>query len=142
MSFFDFLKGKTTTRVRFEKDPPGERITLETPDGIIDSVEQGDIMRCVSAITENPDYYMILTLPRSLHGIRYVQACECRGVVDVQLALEKRDYVRLVERLCTPRECFDIFCRFHDTGKVDKTWKYRPVKFNRQPVIDTEAPKE
>ena len=142
MGIFDFLKGRTTTNVRFEKDPPGEWITLETPEGVSDMVEQSDIIRCVSTMVENPDFYMILTLPNALHGIRYVQACECRGVIDVQLAVEKRDHVRLVERLCTPGECFDIFRKFYDTGEVDKRWKYRPVRFNRRMPSEAEIPKE
>jgi len=130
MSIFDGLFRKTRT-VKFEKDPPGEWITLETPEGMTDSFDQEDILECIRRITEDPDFYLILTLPVATHGIRYVQACECHGIVDVQLAVEKKKHVRLVEKLCSAQECADIFLHFFDTGEVDDLRTFKPVRFER-----------
>ncbi len=130
MGIFDGLFRKTGT-VKFEKDPPGQWITLETPVGVSDSFGQEDILDCIRRITEDPDFYVILTLPVATHGIRYVQACECHGIVDVQLAIEKKKYVRLVEKLCSAQECSDIFLHFYDTGEVNDLRAFRQVRFER-----------
>ena len=131
MSIIDVLFSRTRT-VKFEKDPPGEWITLETPDGILVDFGIDEINEAIRVTRENPDYFLMLTLPNAIYGIRYIQACECDGLMDVQLAIEKKKYVMLVEKLCDEPECRDIFAHFFDTGKVDGLRSYRPVRFVKQ----------
>ena len=130
MKLLDVIFGKART-MKFEKDPPGQWITLETPDGVLTNFGIDEITEAIRVTRKNPDYYLILTLPNAIHGIRYVQACECDGTLDVQLAIEKKKYVKLVEKLCEEPECIDIFVRFFDTGEVDDLHVYKPVLFER-----------
>lgn len=126
--FSKLLRGKTTD-VTFEAVPHTGRRSLETQDGGISEFDFSAVEGRLNELYRDADQFVTLTLAEAPHGIRFVQACQAKGGIAVQLGLEAGGRTRLVEKLCSPAECTAIFRRFYDHADADAPDSYRPVEF-------------
>ena len=74
------------------------------------------------------DQFVILAPEKTVNGIAFVQACQVKDQISVQLGLEEKNGSRLVEIYCSKQECMDIFLHFYDTGRVENMERYTPVQ--------------
>lgn len=126
--FSKLFRGKTTD-VTFETVAYTGSRFLETQDGSRADFDFSAVESCLRELYRDADQFVTLTLADAPHGIRYVQACQVNGDIDVQLGLEENGRTRLVEKLCSPAECTAIFQRFYGHADADALDTYRPVEF-------------
>ena len=128
-NLFSKLFRKKSADVTFEAIPHTGIRSLETQDGRITEFDFSAVECRLEELYRDPDQFVTLTLAEAPHGIRYVQACQAGGGIDVQLGLEENGRTRLVEKLHSPSECTAVFRQFYDHACVEGQETYQPVEF-------------
>ncbi len=120
---------KTTTDVLFEKtDCNMERnIRTQEIDKMASSWEM--VEECLLEMFLDDNEFVTLTIQEIHHNIRFIQACQAKDGIVVQLGIEEGEKVRLVEKECMEDECMDIFYEFYNSTYVKEVEMYHPVEF-------------
>ncbi len=120
---------KTTTDVLFEKtDCNMERnIRTQEIDKMASSWEM--VEECLLEMFLDDNEFVTLTIQEIHHNIRFIQACQGKDGIVVQLGIEEGEKVRLVEKECMEDECMDIFYEFYNSTYVKDIETYHPVEF-------------
>lgn len=115
----------------FENMEKMDDFSLETDEGEKNNFTKADILLAINEMLEFEDAFVILTAPKAIRKIRYIQSTvvgDDEEEILLQIAVEE-DRTRLFEKICTEDELKDIFLQFYD-GKFDPDMsKYEPVKF-------------
>ena len=129
MNHINLLFGRHTTKVEFAKEEAGGKATLRNQDSCIEDFGTDEIEKYIRIMAEDEQQFVVLKLPEARYGVRFVQASVNNGQICVQLGIEKKSKVKLVEKSCSEEECKKIFFAFFLTGRVECIRTYRPVKF-------------
>lgn len=124
---------KAAADITPEKAPHTAGMTLENQNGRITEFRDIDIEDYLYDMFSDEEQFVTLAREKAVYGVRFVQACQARGAIDVQLGIEETGRTRLVEKYCSERECMDIFLHFYDTARVEDIEHYKPVEFLKAP---------
>lgn len=89
------------------------------------------VFECLEELFNDSDEFVVLTLADDnvKHGIQYIQSAWTADGLTVQLGVEEKDGIRLVERFVSMVECENIFKRFFETSEVENVKDYSEVQF-------------
>lgn len=130
LAFYEEEKVKMANST-VKKENPGTldiSLTLENQNGKISNIRDIDIEDYLEDMFADNDQFVILAPEKTVNGIAFVQACQVKDQISVQLGLEEKNGSRLVEIYCSKQECMDIFLHFYDTGRVENMERYTPVQ--------------
>ena len=116
----DVVFGKTVCNVARE-------ISTQEINRSVDSWDE--VADCIWDMFEDENEFVTLTVGELLHQVRYVQATQTDGGIVVQLGIEEGEQTRLVEKICTQKECLEIFQKFYEEALVENIKEYTPVEF-------------
>lgn len=119
---------KLTDDVKFGKVSCSEAY-VENQDGKSKADSWMTVQDYIYKMFDDSDQFVILTLANSAYNIRYVQAVQVEGGINVQIGIEEGDNTKLVEKICSEEECIDIFQEFYESSYVCGIEQYTPVKF-------------
>ena len=102
--------------------------TLENQNGKTENFRDVDIEYYLADMFRDPEQFVILTAPKPLHKVRYVQACVQDEGIEVELGIQEEG-TRLFGRLCTEEECYRIFLDFYDNVFVPDMSEYQSGEF-------------
>lgn len=138
MGFFDKLFGKKAdvgpqlTANTAEAKPKlminTAEMTLENQNGVMNNVRDIDIENYLFDMFNDEDQFVTLSPMQPQGEIRFVQACQARGMIIVQLGMPQN---AVIEKYCTQRECMDIFLHYYDTLQVENMEQYKPIELYR-----------
>lgn len=128
MGLFSKLFKKTTTDVRFEKVAPQNTMKLENQNGVIENCSCPDMEEFIEMMLEDPEQFITLSLPSARYGIRFVQAGRTVKGIDVQLGIEENNHTKLICKICSEEECWEVFYEFFDTSNVCNRKGYKPIQ--------------
>lgn len=134
MLFKDLLKGNkqkknTTTDVVFQKTvchTPWSVRTQEVEKSVSSWEEVED---SILGMMTDEDEFVVLSTGDVCHHVCYVQATQNEKGIIVQVGIEEGEKVRLVEKICSQKECMDIFREFFASARVERLEDYSPVEF-------------
>lgn len=125
MGLFDIFRKMK----KFEKVSSQETFTLENQDGVKNVDNEFDIYRYFDIMTEDATQHIILTSPVALYGIRYIQAIQSNGMIEVEIGIETESGTYLYFKECSEEEARRSFIDFyHKTFDPDKK-QYKPLQF-------------
>lgn len=78
---------------------------------------------------DDPSEFIVLSLAEITGSVRFVQSAWVAKGLTVQLGIEEENGTRLVEKICSEKECVEIFRRFYDTSTVENINEYSEVRF-------------
>jgi hypothetical protein len=122
-------KKQTTTDVTFKTEPCPSPTVLGSQNGDLHNVSWQQVENGLEDVFGDSNQFLVLTLQKIRHNIRYVQATQCDDGIVVQLGVENNNTTKLVEKICSEEECIDIFKEFYNSSAVKNLQDYTPVKF-------------
>ncbi len=122
-------KKQTTTDVTFKTEPCPSPTVLGSQNGDLHNVSWQQVENGLEDVFDDSNQFLVLTLQKIRHNIRYVQATQCDDGIVVQLGVENNNTTKLVEKICSEQECIDIFKEFYNSSAVKNLQDYTPVKF-------------
>lgn len=122
-------KKQTTTDVTFKTEPCPSPTVLGSQNGELHNVSWQQVEDGLEDVFDDNNQFLVLTLQKIKHNIRYVQATQCDDGIVVQLGMENNNTTKLVEKICSEQECIDIFREFYGSSAVKNLQDYTPVKF-------------
>lgn len=122
-------KKQTTTDVTFKTEPCPSPTVLGSQNGDLHNVSWQQVENGLEDVFDDSNQFLVLTLQKIRHNIRYVQATQCDDGIVVQLGVENNNTTKLVEKICSEEECIDIFKEFYNSSAVKNLQDYTPVKF-------------
>lgn len=122
-------KKQTTTDVTFKTEPCPSPTVLGSQNGDLHNVSWQQVEDGLEDVFDDSNQFLVLTLQKIRHNIRYVQATQCDDGIVVQLGVENNNTTKLVEKICSEEECIDIFKEFYNSSAVKNLQDYTPVKF-------------
>ena len=122
-------KKQTTTDVTFKTEPCPSPTVLGSQNGELHNVSWQQVENGLEDVFGDSNQFLVLTLQKIRHNIRYVQATQCDDGIVVQLGVENNNTTKLVEKICSEEECIDIFKEFYNSSAVKNLQDYTPVKF-------------
>lgn len=122
-------KKRTATDVVFQKTVCHTSWNVRTQE-VDQSVSSWDeVEGFILEMMADEDEFVTLTTGDVRHHICYVQAVQNEKGIIVQVGIEEGEQVRLVEKICSQKECMDIFREFYASSCVQGLEKYSPVEF-------------
>ena len=109
-------KKQTTTDVTFKTEPCPSPTVLGSQNGDLHNVSWQQVENGLEDVFGDSNQFLVLTLQKIRHNIRYVQATQCDDGIVVQLGVENNNTTKLVEKICSEEECIDIFKEFYNCG--------------------------
>ena len=122
-------KKQTTTDVTFKTEPCPSPTVLGSQNGELHNVSWQQVENGLEDVFGDSNQFLVLTLQKIRHNIRYVQATQCDDGIVVQLGVENNNTTKLVEKICSEEEYIDIFKEFYNSSAVKNLQDYTPVKF-------------
>ena len=122
-------KKQTTTDIAFRTEPCLSPTVLGSQDGELHNVSWQQVEDGLEDVFDDSNQFLVLTLQKIKHNIRYVQTTQCDDGIVVQLGVENNNTTELVEKICSEHECIDIFREFYSSSAVKNLQDYTPVKF-------------
>lgn len=94
-----------------------------------DSMET--VYNSLEIMFNDPEEFIVLSLEDSKvkHGIQYIQSAWTANGIVVQLGIEEKGGIKLVERFVSMIECEKIFKKFFETSEVENVKDYSDVQF-------------
>lgn len=121
-------KRKTTTDIVFNK-VKCTNASVENQNGRKAADSWHIVEDFIYEMFDDSDQFVTLTLADTDYNVRYVQAVQADSGIVVQLGIEEGEHTKLVEKICSPEECLNIFAEFYDYSYVSDIDKYKPVEF-------------
>ncbi len=111
------------------KIQPFTELALENQNGKIENVSISDLEKFLRIMLDDSDQFIILKPMKRTDNISYVQACQLSaGKITVQVGLiimiSGCPRTKLVEEVCSPKECEDIFRLYFESGIVNNIDEY------------------
>lgn len=104
--------------------------TVATQDGESTAKSWDDVMDGINEMFEYEDEFVILTLAKISHGVRYMQARYDDDGIVIQLGTEVKGGILLVEKTgFSEEECVEVFREFYETSAVKDVEEYKEVQF-------------
>lgn len=117
---------KEMVHMGFALKEEGRTFTLENQDGCVEVIDQQDVMLYVGIALKEAEQFVTLSAPKAIEGIRYVQAVQANGKMEVQIGVE-REKCYLYAITCSHRECIQIFLDFYGGNFRPDLKDYQPV---------------
>lgn len=124
-------KEATTTQVRFQKAVCPVPRKISTQDGERTVEDWTQVESALEDMLSDGDQFVVLSAGDPRYGILFVQTTPSNqgdGFI-VQLSLADGSKSRLVEKICSWKECRDIFREYYGSTRVDGLETYKPVEF-------------
>lgn len=122
------LPFKKNKEVIFQKVRNQQEFSLENQEGKITDFRDVDIEYYLEDMFDTPDQFLVLTAPKAINKVRYVQACMHDGDIEVEIGIEEEG-TRLFYKMCSQEECWRIFLDFYDNVFIPVMDEYKPVEF-------------
>lgn len=111
---------KPPKKKRFKKIPyEGTRSLENNFDGVISNPSWEQVEKYINKIFEDKEEYVILSLPQSEYGMKYIQAAIVDNVISVQVGLYTESGNRLVEKRFAKSSLMPLFTKYYKYGYVD-----------------------
>lgn len=107
----------------------GACFTLENQDALFKEINQDSLLSQLELLYDHANDFVILTAPKAMQHVRYLQAAMCDEDVDVQIGIEKEKGCYLSHMLVDEFTCSDMFLDFYAHGKIPDLSKLQPVEF-------------
>lgn len=116
--------------VIFENMKKENSFTLKNQERELYDFGDTDIEVYLEDMFAQPGYqFVVLAAPVAQNGIRFVQATVHKnGELEVELGVEG-DGTRLVYKICSVEECYEIFFDFYENCFNPDLSEYKPVQF-------------
>lgn len=118
----------------FEKVPKQNGYTLRNQEETLKNFGADEITDYLEDVFDTPDQFLVLTSPEAQNKVRYVQTSyngydNEQDKVEVELGVDEEDGTHLIYKMCSMKECADIFIHFFQNEFEPKWDEYKPVQF-------------
>lgn len=115
---------------KWKNIPPRDKATLRNQNRTLKDFGEWEILEFIRLMLEDEEQFIVLELPRTVRGVRYLQACKNSGEVCVQAGIDKGEHIELVEQSCARDDLHCLFMEFFESGTVFGLDKFRPVRLS------------
>lgn len=119
-----------TEEKAFEIMRESKEFSLENQNEKIENITEQDILEYLDIMLDDEDQHIILTAPKAIKKVRYIQARVLDDQIEVQAGVERNNACYLYYKMCSEQESTNIFLDFFNNGMIPDLVDFAPVQFN------------
>lgn len=98
---------------------------------ITENISKSDILKYIDIMLDDPDQFVVLSAPKPIENIEFVQAALAMGRIQLQIGVMETEAgsCKLYFKECTEEECKKSFLDFFHGNFQPDMKEYKPVKF-------------